>query len=378
MGILGLIISSERFSGMQESAQPRPRVAVVYPIPFGEDGVFGGGERYALELAKALARETPTRLVTFGQRPRRERLGDLEIRIHRPLRYIHGVRANPLSFGFLRDLRGMDVVHCVAWNTLVTDLAVLRARLTGQRAFITDVGGGASFTLQRWLPIGRWVDGYLLIAAQGGAQFTAWRDRWSILLAGIDTARFRPAPGVERSGVLFVGRLLPHKGIDTLIEAMDPDVPLRVVGRPYHEKYFALLQELAAGKRVTFVTDASDDEILGYYQTAAVSVLPSVNRTVYGDWAPLPELLGFTLLEAMACGAAVICTRVGALEEVVEDGTSGFLVPPSDPAALRDRLRLLLGDPALASRCGAAARRRIEEVFTWEQVARRCLEAYSR
>jgi glycosyltransferase involved in cell wall biosynthesis len=63
---------------------------------------------------------------------------------------------------------------------------------------------------------------------------------------------------------------------------------------------------------------------------------------------------------------------------VVEDGTSGFLVPPSDPAALRDRLRLLLGDPTLAARCGAAARRRIEEVFTWEQVARRCLEAYSR
>ncbi|HEY2737179.1 MAG TPA: glycosyltransferase family 4 protein [Thermoanaerobaculia bacterium] len=360
----------------------RPNTAVVYPIPFGDDGIFGGGERYAFELARALARETPTRLVTFGSTPRRERIGDLgnlDVRIHQPLRYVHGMRANPLSFGFLRDLRGVDVIHCVAWNTLVTDFSVLYGRLTGKKVFVTDVGGGSSFTLTRWLPVGRWVDGFLLIAAEGGAQFTAWRDRWSILLAGIDTQRFRPAAlETERRGVLFVGRLLPHKGIDTLIAAVDPEVPLRIVGRPYHEEYFALLQEMAAGKQVTFVTSASDEEILGYYQTAAVSVLPSVNRTVYGDWAPLPELLGFTLLEAMACGAAVICTRVGALDEVVVDGESGFVVPPSDPAALGDRIRTLLGDPALAARFGAAARRRIEEVFTWEQVARRCLEAYAR
>jgi len=378
MGILGLTNGSERFSGMQEPAQPQPRVAVVYPIPFGEDGVFGGGERYALELAKALARETPARLVTFGPSARRERTGDLDIRIHKPLHYIHDMRANPLSFGFLRDLWDVDVIHCVAWNTLVTDLSVLWAHLTRKKVFVTDVGGGASFTLTRRLPIGRWVDGFLLIAAQGGTQFAAWRDRWSILLAGIDTARFRPDPAVRRHGILYVGRLLPHKGIDTLIQAVDPDVPLRIVGRPYHEKYFALLQELASGKQVTFITTATDDEVLREYQAAAVSVLPSVNRTVYGDTTELPELLGFTLLEAMSCGAAAVCTRVGALMEVVEDGISGFIVPPGDTAALRDRLRRLLGDPALAARFGAAARRRIEDVFTWERVARRCLEAYAR
>lgn len=361
---------------MQVSAPPRPRVAVIYPILFGEDGLFGGGERYALELAKALARETPTRLISFAERPRREQIGALDVRVHRPLHYVHGARANPLSFGFLRDLRDVDVIHCAAWNTLATDLAVLWARLTGKRALVTDVGGGASLTLQRFLPIGRWVDGFLLIAEPGGEQFTAWRERWSILLAGVDTERYRPAPDVERRGVLFVGRLLPHKGIDTLIEAADPGVPLRIVGRPYHDEYFKLLRKLAEGKQVTFVTEATDDQVLQEYQSAAVAVLPSVNRTVYGDWAPLPELLGFTLLEAMSCGAAVICTRVGALDQVVVDGESGFLVPPGDPAALRERLRLLVGDPRLAARFGAAARRRIEDVFTWEQVARRCLEAY--
>jgi glycosyltransferase involved in cell wall biosynthesis len=351
---------------------------VVYPIPFGEDGIFGGGERYALELARALSREVPTRLVTFGARARRERLGDLEIRVRAPLRYVNGARANPLSFGFLRDLTDVDVVHCASWNTLVSDLSVLWGRLTGKRVYVTDVGGGASLTVAHRLRLGSLVSGFLLIAAQGGSQFEPWRDRWSVVLAGIDTERFKPAPGVRRKGVLFVGRLLPHKGIDTLIRAVDPDVPLQIVGRRYHEAYFELLQDLARNKRVSFVTDASDDQIVSYYQSAAVSVLPSVNRTVYGDRTELPELLGFALLEAMSCGAAVICTRVGALSEVVIDGETGFIVPPSDPEALGDRLRRLINNPPLAAQFGNAARDRIKNVFTWQQVARRCLEAYSR
>jgi glycosyltransferase involved in cell wall biosynthesis len=355
-----------------------PRVAVVYPIPFGEDGLFGGGERYAHELARALARHTPTRLVTFGNGPRRRTEGALEVRTHRPLGYPHGERLNPFSLGFLGDLRGMDVIHCTSWNTLVTDMAVAFAHWTGKRAYVTDVGGGARRTLQRFLPVRRWVDGYLLIAEQGGAQFTAYRDRWSIIYAGIDTGYHRPAVGLERHGVLYVGRLLPHKGIDTLIEAVEPGMPLRIVGRPYHDEYFALLRRLAAGKDVTFITEAGDAEVLAAYQSAAVSVLPSVNRTVYGAYSDLPELLGFTLLEAMSCGAAVICTRVGALPEVVVDGESGYIVPPSDPGALRDRLRRLLDDPEHAARLGQAARRRIEERFTWEAVARRCLAAYQR
>jgi glycosyltransferase involved in cell wall biosynthesis len=359
------------------SATP-PRVAVVYPIPFGEDGVFGGGERYALELARALARRTPTRLVSFGPRARREHDGPLEITIHEPLRYIHGARGNPFGVTFLADLRDTDVIHCGAWNTLATDLAVLFARATRKKVFVTDVGGGASVTLVRWLPIARWVNRYLLIAEEGGAQFEAFRDRWSILYAGIDAELFRPGDGVLREGVLFVGRLLPHKGVDVLIRAVDPEMSLRIVGRPYHEEYFALLQRLAAGKDVTFVTDASDEQIRGFYRSAAVSVLPSVNRTVFGDYTALPELLGFTAMEAMACGAPVVVSQVGGMHHVVVDGETGYLVPPGDAEALGQRLRRLLDDPDLAARMGTAARRRIESLFTWDHVADRCLEAYAR
>lgn len=356
----------------------KPRVAVLYPIPFGAGGIFGGGERYAVELARALARQTPTRLVTFGDQPGRQQVGDLEVVTHRPWTYARGERANPVSLGFLRDLLSCDVIHCAAWNTLVTDLGALVRRLTGKRLFLTDVGGGASLTLASYLPVNRWVDGFLLIAPQGGTQFLAWQDRWSIIYAGVDTERFRPPERPARRGVLFVGRLLAHKGIDTLIRAMDAETPLTLVGRPYNPDYHQLLKDLAQGKNVTFVTDASDEQVIAHYQSAAVSVLPSVYDDVYGNHSPLPELLGFAAMEAMSCGAAVICTRVGGLPELMLDGETGFLVAPGDAQELGERIRRLLGDPALAARLGVAARRRIEEHFTWDRVAARCLEAYAR
>ena len=362
-----------RTSGRSDS----PRVAVVYPMTFGDDGIYGGGERYAVELARALSRRVPARLVSFAERPRVEVVDGLEIHLHKPSRYLHGNRLNPLSFGFLSSLADVDVVHCASWNVLVTDLAVLAARLRRQRDFVTDVGGGGAFTLHRYLQIANWVDRFLLIAPQGGAQFLDHRDRWSILFAGIDTERFRPLSNEARRGVLFVGRLLPHKGVNYLIEAMDPAVPLTVVGRPYDQEYFDLLSRLAEGKNVTFRTEATDDEVLRLYQTSEVSVLPSVCRTIYGKEFALPELLGFAAMEAMSCATPVLITRVGALTELFADGECGFHVPPNDPKALRTKLDLLLGEPDLAARLGARARERILEIFTWDHVADRCLAAYA-
>jgi len=354
----------------------RPRVAVVYPTPFGKGGIFGGGERYALELARALSRRVPTKLVTFGSSASTEREGELTIHTYEALTYVRDERNNPLSFEIFPGLWDVDVIHCVSWNTLVTDFSILAAKLFGKRIFITDVGGGASATLQRFLPLARWVDGYLLIAEQGGQQFERFRDRWGILYAGIDIERYRPDPALPRRGVLFAGRLLPHKGIDYLIQAIEPGVSLRIVGRPYDPEYLALLQRLSRGRDVTFITDASDEDLIREYRSAVVAVLPSVYTNVYRQYTGLPELLGFTAMEAMACGTPALCTDVGALSEVVVDGVTGFLVPPNDPAALRARIQQLLDDPAYAARLGTAARERIVERFTWEAVAERCLTAY--
>jgi glycosyltransferase involved in cell wall biosynthesis len=106
-------------------------------------------------------------------------------------------------------------------------------------------------------------------------------------------------------------------------------------------------------------------------------VLPSVYRTIYGDETLVPELLGQTLLEGMACGRPVICTRVASMPEIVEDGVCGFIVPPNDPAALAERIGWLHDHPAEAAAMGAAARRRVLNKFTWPKVVRRCLEIYA-
>ncbi len=105
-------------------------------------------------------------------------------------------------------------------------------------------------------------------------------------------------------------------------------------------------------------------------------VLPSVEVTCYGRLMQSSELLGLSLLEAMASGTPVVASRLGGVPEIVEDGVSGYLVDPADPADLRHDLALLLGDPRRARRMGDNGRALVCERFTWDACARRCVEAY--
>jgi glycosyltransferase involved in cell wall biosynthesis len=345
-------------------------------MPFGDDGLYGGGERYAQELARAMSRRTETVLVTIGRKGRRERRGSLRVDVHPWITLVRGLRQNPLSLGFLESLRGVDVVHCLAYSTLLTDLSVLFARLTGKKAFITDVGGGADVTLARFVDVTRLAHALLLISQRASREFGGGQRSRHVIYAGIDIDRYVPGLKERQRRVLFVGRLLPHKGINDLIDAIDETIPLTIAGRPYDARHYELLKARAAGKDVTFITDAADDDLLRLYQTCAVSVLPSVYHTVDGGYAPVPELLGFTLMEAMACATPVICTAVGSLPELVEDGVNGFVVPPNQPKALRRRIDELLADPRRAQAMGEQARQTIVKTFTWDSVVDRCLAAY--
>jgi glycosyltransferase involved in cell wall biosynthesis len=88
------------------------------------------------------------------------------------------------------------------------------------------------------------------------------------------------------------------------------------------------------------------------------------------------EGFGLALLEAMAWGKPIVASRVMAIPEIVLDGETGFLTPPSDPAGLARALLRLLGDEALRLRMGAAGRRRVEEAFTVERMARETARVY--
>jgi glycosyltransferase involved in cell wall biosynthesis len=356
------------------------RVIQVAPTPFGRDGLFGGGERYPVELARALAAEVDCELVTFGRRPRTivDRAG-LRVRVLRTLAHVPRHPAHPLAPNLPAVLRGADVVHTHHLRSMPSRVAAVTARLGGQRLAVTDhgLGGGGWAGL---LP--RLFHRFLTVSRYSAHTLQAPPDRTSVIYGGADPRRFHPDHADRREGVLFVGRLTPHKGIDRLIRALPTGAHLTCVGtgghdpRPPESGYPELLRRLAAGRAVTFAGEVPDDELPRLYRRARVVVLPSVHRTCYGRQVAISELLGLSVLEAMASGTPVVCSRLGGLTEVVRDGETGFLVTPGDIDELRDRLAALLANPRLAARLGKAARDLALEHFTWQACAARCLPAY--
>lgn len=355
------------------------RVTHLTPALFGRGGVYGGGERYAFELARHMAREAPTTLVAFGDRPERFTTTDgLRVQVLGPSWAVRGQTFNPLHLGLIRAVASADVVHCHQTHILASELAALLGRPSGRRVFASDLGGGG-WNLASRLRTDRWFHGHLHISEYSRSLAGGANDpRHRVILGGVDTATFSPSSQVPREPlVVYVGRLMPHKGIDDLIQAVPPGLTLELIGRPYHEPYFARLRELAAGKRVVFRPECDDTEVVRAYRRATCVVLPSVYRDFYGNESNVPELLGQAPLEGMACGAAAIVTNVASLPEVAADGVTGFVVPPNDPPALRARLEWLRDHPAEAVRMGEAGRRWVSERFTWPAVVRRCLAAYT-
>jgi glycosyltransferase involved in cell wall biosynthesis len=204
-----------------------------------------------------------------------------------------------------------------------------------------------------------------------------------VIYGGADPARYAPEPGAVRRGVLFVGRLTPHKGVDRLLQALPDGVGLRIVGSTGHDQrlperdYPNMLRHLAHDREVEFLGPLPDADLPLAYRTAQVLALPSVAKTCYGASVRVSELLGLSVLEAMASGTPVVASSIGGLPEIVRDGQTGFLVPPGDIDALHDRLGHVLGDPALARRLGDNARQDVQARFTWTRVAERCLDAYA-
>lgn len=357
-----------------------PRVVHVAPASFGSDGQVGGGERYVVELARAMAERVPTTLVTFGREPRSYALGPLTGEVVRNWIPFESW-ADPFNPRFLSRLEGADIIHVHQPRMMMPTLALFYGRKKSVPVFATNLGASGTF-VHKLVDLRRLYAGHLHIShfsrqryGHGGLATAR------VVFGGVDTSRFSPDPAANvTGGVLFVGRLLPHKGINYLIEAVDADTPLTIVGRRWFKTqaadFNALLQTLALGKRVRFDEQCDDASLPDLYRRSLCTVLPSVYVSVSGETYPVSELLGQTLLESMACGRPAICTNVGGMPEVVRDGVTGFVVPPNDPAALRERIAWLRAHPAEADAMGRAARAHVLEHFSWSSVVDRCLAAY--
>jgi glycosyltransferase involved in cell wall biosynthesis len=164
-----------------------------------------------------------------------------------------------------------------------------------------------------------------------------------------------PGPGRPGDAFLFAGRLTVEKGIDTLLVAWsmlaDPP-PLRIAGAGPLE---ALVREVASRHpSVTYLGELAPDAVRDEMARAAALVFPS-------RW---PEPFGLSVIEAFASGIPVLAARAGAPAELVEDGRTGRLFEPSDPAALAAVVDAARRRPDELAEMGAAGRRRYLELYT--------------
>jgi D-inositol-3-phosphate glycosyltransferase len=194
-------------------------------------------------------------------------------------------------------------------------------------------------------------------------QYGAVPSRIAVIPCGVDTELFTPGDAVEarvqlglgpEPVLLYVGRLAPIKGLETLLDAVGHlaaagrAVRLLIVGGDTdesadgHDAHLrARVAALGLDACVAFLGSQPQRALRTYYAAADATVMPSYY-----------ESFGMVALEAMACGSPVIASRVGGLATTVRDGVTGFLVPEGDSRAFAARIAQLLDDPDLRTRLG--------------------------
>lgn len=208
-----------------------------------------------------------------------------------------------------------------------------------------------------------------------------WNKKGIIVPNAVNAERFTPENdgsqlkkklGLEgKFVVLFVGRLVPHKGIECLIYSskhVPEDIHYVLIGTGKHEKHLKrLVVHLNVEKRVTFLKNISHEELPLYYAFADVFVLPSLSRL---------EAFGIVGLEAMASGLPVILSGIPGVREVIEEGRQGFLSEPSNSKNIAEKILTLYKDPEMKKKMGAEGRKLVLEKYHWKKVADRIEELF--
>lgn len=200
---------------------------------------------------------------------------------------------------------------------------------------------------------------------------------------GVDPQRFQPNPtggnafkkriGADgKQMVLFVGRLIPRKGLSYLVEAAKQVVKERgetmfaIVGDgPMRSRLEAEVAQADLSGNFVFLGDVSEADLTAAYGCADVFAFPSIQ-----------EGQGIALLEAQASSKPVVAFKVSGVSEAVLDGETGLLVAPADSDALAEVLLRLLSDASLRQRMGVRGREHVLGTLTWDVCAQKMLKVY--
>ncbi len=368
--VVELLVDVEFWRGAREPrTADRTRPRVVHLIDSTE---FGGAEQVLLQLATGLdpARWESVALVPNGA----GRLADRLARAGIPTAFVDlapgsSWRAVPATASALRRLRP-DLVHLQRPWPPAGRRALAAAVLARPRALVVTEHLAPG---QRSLK-GRALDRILALGVTRWIAVSPDVGRWVASATDADPTRIRvvtngvepsppaavgdaPAIGPTPDGplrVAMIAQLRPQKGHDVLLDAVarisDPVlVTLAGVG-PEQARIAERIRQLGLGSRVQLVGFVED--VSGLLGASDVVVLPSRF-----------EGLPLAVLEAMAAGRAVIGSRVPGTADVIDDGRTGLLVPPADPAALASAIERLARDPELRTRLGDAGRARVAQRY---------------
>ena len=287
-------------------------------------------------------------------------------------RLVQFIRGHPT------ELVHAHLIHADLYGTLAARLAGVPAVVSTKhgynpwraKRFYACLDRWASFSQDRIITIsdalGRW-----LVEVEGLRP-----EKLSTIHYALERDHFRSSVPVELSlevshpVIGTISRLIPQKGVHVLLEAFAActrnhrSISLVVVGDgPERSNLENLAQKLGMNNRVHFLGYRSDvNKILPQFD---IFTLPSFG-----------EGFGLVLLEAMACGKAVVATDVMSIPEIVQQGKSGLLVPAQDVSALAEALDTLIANPELRDQLGKAGFQRLKREFTVERMVRKTVEVY--
>jgi glycosyltransferase involved in cell wall biosynthesis len=201
----------------------------------------------------------------------------------------------------------------------------------------------------------------------------------SVVPCGVDLEHFTPAPTTMASPpaperrcryrLLSVGRLVPRKGYEIIIEALTrlPETEVLIAGgagkdgatpEPEHDRLVAVAERLGVADRVRLIGQVARADM--------PALLRSADLVVCSPWY---EPFGIVPLEAMACGVPVVASAVGGMLDTVVDSVTGVLIPPRDPVALADVVGPLLESPIRRAEFARAGLERVRSCYSWDRVA---------
>ncbi|SHE32265.1 glycogen synthase (ADP-glucose) [Thermoanaerobacter uzonensis DSM 18761] len=299
-----------------------------------------------------------------------------------------------IDLAMVKDDINSDILHCHTWYTFMAGF--LAKKLYDKPLVVTvhsleplrpwkeeQLGNG--YKLSSWMErTGIEAADRVIAVSQGSKEdilkyYNIPEEKVEVIYNGIDLNQYqktdrniaRKEYGIEGKYILFVGRISRQKGITHLIDAVkylpkDIKVVLCASSPDTQEVLEEVEQKVKLYDNIIWINKmVGKEEIIELYSNAEVFVCPSVY-----------EPFGIINLEAMACKTPVVASATGGIKEVVVHEETGFLVEPGNPQELAKYINILLNNKDLAIKFGENGRKRVEEMFSWESIAKKTYEMY--